>query len=293
MTTALHTFIYYALLLPISYLPFGILYKMSDLLYVVLYQLIGYRTQVVQENLSNAFPNKTAVELVKIEREFYRYFCDLLVETVKSFTISKKEIYKRMVITNPEVLNAFYNNNQSVAGIMGHYANWEWAGLVLNHFLKHHNVAIYKTVANTFWDEKIRNSRSKFGLELIDMRGVVPYLRKPTQAPFFMAFIADQSPSNTKTCYWQTFLNQETAILPGPEKLSAKYQLPVVFAANTRVARGYYEISFSVVHPKPNELPDGQLTQLHTQMLEQQINAQPAYWLWTHKRWKHKPTSHE
>ncbi len=285
----LNPVIYYLIIVPISLLPFSVLYVFSNFLFILMYSVFGYRITVVRKNLRNAFPYKSKEELKAIEIQFYRHFCDLIVEILKSFTISNKAILKRMVVENPEVINQFHDDGRSVLIAGGHYNNWEWIAITLEQQIKHLGVAIYKPLKNKFFDKKMLSSRGKFGLRMISYKEIRKYYADHADQLTATLFAIDQSPRSSTKCYWTTFLNQDTDVQYGIEKFAHALDYPVVFGAISKIKRGYYSIRFSVLCEKPRETPYGHIIEVTTRCLEDQIIQNPPYWLWTHRRWKRKP----
>jgi KDO2-lipid IV(A) lauroyltransferase len=280
--------LYYLIILPISLLPFKVLYVISDGLYFLLYKCFGYRRKVVQTNLKNSFPTKTKEELKTIERAFYHHLCDVFVETFKSFSISQTEINKRMVITNPEVMDVFFDQGRNVLIAGGHYNNWEWFAVGLDQQIKHQSVALYTPLRNKFFEGKMRTSRGKYGLQMVSIKEVVRFFETKGPKPTATVFAVDQSPRNALKCHWMTFLNQETGVMYGLEKYAREFDAPVVFGTISKIRRGYYETSFRLITAHPNNEPANHIIETATRMLEADILKSPHSWLWTHRRWKRK-----
>lgn len=280
--------LYYLVIIPISLLPFPVLYGLSNVLYFFLYHVFGYRKKVVLTNLRNSFPEKNEVEIRKIAGLFYRHLCDVIVESLKSFTISQDEILQRMVLTNPELLNGYFDRGKSIILSGGHYNNWEWIAVGLDQQMKHQTVAIYKTLTNKFFDEKMRNTRSRYGLKMISTKKVKSFLEESKDQLTATIFANDQSPRKTDNNFWMKFLNQDTAVPFGAEKFAKDYNYPVLFGSINKVKRGFYTITFEVVENDPVNSPHGYISEKTTKLLEEQIIKEPQYWLWTHRRWKHK-----
>ena len=280
--------LYYLFILPISKLPFGVLYLLSDFFYFILYKVIGYRTKVVRQNLSNSFPEKSEQEIKAIESKFYAHLCDLIVESLKAFSISKKEVKKRMVNRNPELINQFYGKGKHVVMVGGHYGNWELYGIEIGMDLKHKATALFTPLKNKFFNDKIRKSRSKYGLAMLPITGVKKRLETEKENLFAIIFASDQSPRKSQRAYWLNFLNQETGVQFGAEKLAKEYDATVVFGNIYKVKRGFYEVEYQLICESANDTKYGFITTTHTKMLEQDIINCPEYWLWSHKRWKHK-----
>ena len=279
--------LYHIFIVPISLLPYPFLYFISDILYLVIYKVIRYRKETILTNLKNSFPNKSKQELNKITSAFYHHFCDLIMETLKGFTISEKQIRKRVIIKNPEFLNYYADKGQSVILVGGHYNNWEICVQAFSMYSNHKCITIYKPLSNTFFNSKIYKSRSKFGLELISMQQTKGSFIKDAK-PRVIVFGSDQNPANPKRAHWVQFLNQDTAVLFGVEKYAKEYDWPVVFVSISKAKRGHYEVEYSLITDKPTEQPHGKITEDFTKRLEQDIINKPQYWLWSHKRWKHK-----
>ena len=278
---------YYILILPLSLLPYPLLYLLSDIIFLIMYRVIGYRKEVVFTNLKNSFPNKSKQELKKIMSDFYRHLCDIIMESVKGFTISEKQLRKRLIIKNPEFSNYFADKGQSIIFVGGHYNNWEICAQAFAMYSNHKCIGIYKPLSNAFINDKIYTSRSKYGMHLISMKQTKKSFEDGDE-PKAIVFGSDQNPANPKRAHWVQFLNQDTGVLFGVERYAKEYDWPVVFVSISKVKRGYYEVEYSLVTDNPNEEPHGKITEDFTKRLEQDIINQPQYWLWSHKRWKHK-----
>jgi len=278
---------YYIFLMPISLSPYPVVYLISDFLFVILYRLFRYRKRIVLSNLQHSFPNKSTEELKIIMSDFYRHFCDLIMESIKGFTISEKQLRKRVIIKNPEFLNYYADKGQSIILVGGHYNNWEICVQAFSMYSHHKCMAIYKPLSNAFFNSKICKSRSLFGLELISMKQTKGSFIEDSK-PRAIVFGSDQNPANPKRAHWVQFLNQDTAVLFGVEKYSKEYNWPVVFVSISKVNRGYYEVEYSLITDKADNQPHGKITEDFTKRLEEDIINQPQYWLWSHKRWKHK-----
>ncbi|MEM1124757.1 MAG: lipid A biosynthesis acyltransferase, partial [Bacteroidota bacterium] len=279
---------------PLSYLPFTVLYKLSDFFYLIIYYGLQYRKKVVFSNLKNSFPNKSPQEIKTAAKAFYRHFCDLLIESIKVFGISESAILERCRVINPELIQTYADNNQSLIIVAGHYNNWEMAAVALNLQIPHQAIVIYTPLKNKFIDQQIKQSRSKFGLALWSKRMVKKELKVDQNELRAVVFVSDQSPTIARTAYWTQFLHQETGVMVGAEKYAKQYAYPVVFGKVTKVKRGYYEIEFITLENQPQQTAFGQISEQHTRLLETIITEKPQYWLWSHKRWKKKrPVSSE
>jgi KDO2-lipid IV(A) lauroyltransferase len=271
----------------VSLLPFWILYILSDILFVLLYYIVGYRRAVVQENLSNAFPNKTQQERAHIEKEYYKYLADLIVETVKMISISKAEMQRRVVCTNPEIIKHYFDQGKSISAVAGHYCNWEWAG---SEFSTNNPLfIIYKPLNNELFDEFFKNVRAKFGGKPIAMKQTLRTMIAHKNELTVTVFAGDQTPVREDTNYFTQFLNQPTAVFLGIEKIAKIIDSVVIFYDMRRVKRGYYSYTIVPLAENAKETAEYEITNAHVKYLETMINREPQYWLWSHRRWKFKP----
>jgi KDO2-lipid IV(A) lauroyltransferase len=275
------------MILLLRVMPFRVMYFFSDLVYFFLYHVVAYRRKAVELNLKNSFPEKDQKEIHKLMKKFYHHLCDISLESLKGFTMSPKQIVKRHHILNPELADKFFGQGISVIAEPGHYNNWEWGSLSPGLQMKYPIVCFYKPLSNKLTDAYLKTHRAKFGTKLESIRFTARAFEgmKGTPAVFIMA--ADQSPSNMKDCYWIDFLHRETAWLHGPEKYARLYNMPVIYVDIQKVKRGYYALKLVVLTENPASLPDGEITRLYAGQLEKSIINEPAYWLWSHRRWKH------
>jgi KDO2-lipid IV(A) lauroyltransferase len=273
----------------VTLLPLRVLYIFSDIFYVLIYHLARYRRKIVAANLKNSFPEMSEAGRRLIERRFYRYLADLLVETLKATHMSPKEIAARMTVRDTTLVDRFYNEGRDVVAVLGHYCNWEWLSSVAMQ-TPYRILTIYKPLKNEYFDNFILRLRTKYGLHASPMehifRDILDFRNKNIRT--ITAFVADQTPPRDNNPYWATFLNQDTCFYRGPEKIAVKFDMPVFFARITRIKRGYYELDMKLIteHPK-DEAPDF-ITSRHAAMLEELIREKPEYWLWSHRRWKYK-----
>ncbi len=278
----------------ISLLPFPLLYGFSNFVYFIFYRVVGYRKDVVLQNLRNSFPEKNEAAINKICSDYYHYLCDLFLETFKTLTISEKEMLKRCKFS-PDALtlfNKYAAENQSVILVMGHFGNWEWAGNTFSLVGKHQLYVIYHPLRNKRFDQLMYRMRSRFGSRLIPMKETYKEMLSNRGGLNATAFISDQTPQ-PNNAYWTTFLNQDTPVFKGVEIISRKLNFPVIYARIARIKRGFYEIQAELLVEKPAETIDDQLSEMHTRTLEADIIKQPEIWLWSHRRWKHKRPAHQ
>ncbi len=285
-------FLIFALVYPLiwflSKLPFRVLYVISDLVFFILYYIVGYRKDVVRFNLKTAFPNMDEVTLKKTEKRFYHHFCDLFIEVIKTLSISEQTLRDRYLFTNIEVLQKYIDKGQPVLVTMGHYASYEWI-FALATIIKDPGFAIYKKIKNPYFDKMIRDIRSKWNSTLVPNKVAREKIKEvlQTHEGFTMfGFIMDQSPSNPKRKHFSNFLGVSTPFFTGVEKLSKQYDLPVLFLGTTRVKRGYYSSTFSVLADSPKQHPDFAITDAYASILTKLIHQDPSYYFWTHKRFK-------
>lgn len=286
----------YYLTLPFIYLlsllPFPILYLFSDGVYGLLYYVIGYRKKVVYQNLRNSFPEKSDTEIKKIRKQFYHYLCDLTLETFKTLTIRKSTMLRHCSI-QPDAMQLFdklAEENKSFILVMGHWGNWEWAGNSFSLLCKHPLYVIYHPLSNKYFDGLVYRMRTRFGTRLIAMKDTYREMSARKNELSATAFIADQTPS-PEGAFWTTFLNQDTPVFKGTEKIAQRMNYPVVYARVKRVKRGYYEISAEMLFEKPAETSANTISEAHTKTLEKDIITQPEIWLWSHRRWKHRKSA--
>ncbi len=271
----------------ISLLPLPVLYLFSDFLFHIM-RMIGYRRDVINENLTYSFPHKTKEEIRTIRIKFYKHFCDLLIEIVKLQTISQKEMTKRVTFKNLEYFEDKYNNDQDVLAILGHYGNWEWA-TAFNLHTKALLCSVYRPLKNKVFDSYMLKLRSRWGNTNSPMKKTlkdVIKMRKANQR-FVLGLIADQSPGKFEPQYWTKFLNQNTPIIIGPEKLAKTTKSPVVFCRMDKIKRGHYQITFIPVTDDISKESEYSTTEKHVRLLEEAIVQYPEYWLWSHRRWKY------
>ena len=273
----------------LSLLPLWVHYLLSDLLCFVIYRLFRYRLRVVRQNLADSFPEKDEAELRRVERRFYGWFCDYLVETVKLRTISRKQLRRRMVFKNTHLINEQVEQGRSCAVYLGHYCNWEWVtSLPLWVSSKGQCGQIYHALENKAFDDIFLQLRQRMGAVCIPMaetlRRLVKYRHE--QRPVVIGYISDQVPFWNNIHHWCQFLNHDTPVLTGTERLIHQTGHAVFYLDLQRVRRGYYEATFKLITLEPSEVPEYGITDRYFQMLEESIRRAPQYWLWSHNRWK-------
>ena len=252
-----------------------------------LFGLIGYRKKVVMTNLRNAFPEKEEAQIRAIAQEFYRFFCDLALETLKTLTISPATLKKRVLFEDISLFRRYYEQGKSVIVVMGHLGNWELGGARFALEPVHPLYVIYHPLHNPYFDRLMYHMRTRLGNRLYAMKETVRGMFENREQATATAFIADQTPS-PKQAYWTSFLNQETPVFTGTGRIATKFNYPILYVSVWQVRRGYYRIESEVLAENPGEMTENEISELHTRRLEADIRLRPAYWLWTHRRWKHK-----
>ncbi|MBB6499359.1 KDO2-lipid IV(A) lauroyltransferase [Pedobacter cryoconitis] len=282
-----HLGVYFLCIL--SLFPLSVLYVFADGVYVLLYRVFGYRRKVVRENLINALPDKTIEEIKVIEKRFYKYLSSLIFEIIKMNSISREEIEKRFIFRNKEQVQAYLDRGESILICSAHYGNWEWGTLGIGLNFKADHYPIYKPLSNHIFDEWFKRVRSRFGNKLIAMRQTLRALQESKGKPSMFSFGNDQAPSKGDSHYWTTFMHQQTSVQLGIEKIAKKTNQPIFYFRVNYVKRGYYTVDCIPLCLNPAKTADYEITEMHPHMLEDIINNEPAYWLWSHRRWKYKP----
>lgn len=283
--------IIYAILYIHALLPLRILYILSDLLYFPVYYIVRYRRKVVKQNLANSFPDKSEKELRKIEHNFYHHFCDYIVETIKLLHITNKEIQERITFKNIELVAELMKDGNSAIMYLGHYGNWEWVPSITLEFEKDTLLGqIYRPLKNEVFDKIFLKIRSRFGSVSIaknnTLRSIIQYKRSGQKV--LIGFMSDQTPSPQNIHYWTKFMNQDTAVFTGVERIAKQTGFSITYLDITRVKRGYYSCEVKLISSAPKEAPEFAITEKYIREMESTILRNPSYWLWTHKRWKYK-----
>ncbi|MEI5983943.1 MULTISPECIES: lysophospholipid acyltransferase family protein [Sphingobacterium] len=282
----------YGLIYTISLLPFWCLYFISDILFFLIYYVFGYRKKVVYENLRNSFPEKSTEEINKIARDFYRYFPDLLVESVKMASISEAEVKKRIELLNPDEVYQYIHKGRSVIGVTAHYGNWELAIHSLSIMMNTPELIIYKPLNNKVFNTVHNRIRTRFGATMVPMKQILRHIIKLKNVPHVSMFVSDQTPTYQDSDYFMEFLNQDTLVFTGTERIARLTNNPVVYCEIRRKEkRGYYSCKFTTLVEQPSAYPEHEITHIQNRFTEQVIREEPAYWLWSHRRWKRKRRS--
>ncbi|HKK42345.1 MAG TPA: lysophospholipid acyltransferase family protein [Bacteroidales bacterium] len=285
---ALLYYIFYGITWLITLLPLRVLYIFSDFIFLLLYYFPSYRRKVVMENLVNSFPEKNSEELKVIEKKFYRHLADIFVETLKISHMSDREQRRRFTYSNLEIIDKLRKEKRDIIALLGHYNNWEWPTL-LAEYMRYLTIIIYKPLQNQHFDRFMNRQRSKNGIVLTPMshviREIIRYRQKKINT--LSVFISDQTPAKKDIKFRMPFLNQDTPVFTGAEKIAARYDMAVVFFNIQKIKRGYYNLDVELMYEHAAGLPEYALTEKFTRRLEEIIREKPEYWIWSHRRWKY------
>lgn len=271
-------------------IPFRLLYFISNGVAFLLRKVVKYRLNTVKHNLDLVYPELTKIEKHLLIREIYRNLTDILLEGIKGFSMSKKQLMYRHKLMDSEPLETAYELNKSVMLVTGHYGNWEWGAFSPNYFIDQQVIGFYKPLTNKYINNFALKKRAFTGTILADINDTSLYFEKYHDRNSLFLMAADQSPTKPHYAVWLNFLGQKTACIHGIEKYVDQYDLAVLYCHIKRVKRGYYELHVDwITHPSDAKKQYGETTALFMKKLEKQILNKPQDWLWTHNRWKHRP----
>lgn len=275
----------------LAWLPLGVLYVISDVLYLIVYYVVRYRRRVVRDNLLKAYPNMSKEQRGEIEHKFYKHFADYIVETIKLLHISDAEMRRRMEFVDADVVDRHTTQGRSVLLLLGHFGNWEWIPSLTLWCALPQGIQpgqIYRPLKNQWFDAFFIRLRSRFGTQCIaknhTLRNLLQCNREGRVS--LTGFIADQTPSQSNIHHWTQFMGRRTPVLTGFETIAKKLDMAVVYIDVEVVKRGYYRATFRLLEDNPTSCPDFDITDRYNAAMEQTINRTPYAWLWTHKRWK-------
>jgi KDO2-lipid IV(A) lauroyltransferase len=279
----------YPILWFVSILPFRLLYAVSDLLYILMYHIFRYRKQTVQDNLRLVLPEKSDLEIKTITKKFFHHFCDMILESIKSMNISLKSMKARYTFKNLDIIKDFEKQNKSIVLMCAHYGSWEWI-FILQTYTSHRGYGIYKRLQNKYFDRLIKSIRARYNSYLITTKETFKVLEEAKKNGILSmnGFASDQSPKKNKAHHWNEFMGIKVPVHTGAEMLAKKLDMPIVFFAVERKKRGYYEATFQTLAENPTDFKDYEITDKFLKLVEKQIHEAPEYYLWTHKRWKHR-----
>lgn len=269
-------------------LPFSILFVLADFVSFLLHKVIAYRLKVVKENLNKSFPDLPKDELEKLIKSFYEHLSDILLEGIKGYSLSEKELRRRFVYKNPEILDEAFQSGKHIMLMPAHYGNWEWAVLSLPLPLKHQIIGVYKPLRAHLIEAFVGKRRSRFGLILNPISETRTAMNNPPSIPTAYIMMSDQHPSSRKKAQWINFLGRDTACLHGADHYARKFNYPVYYMHIARVKRGFYEVKFSPLELNASETQQAEITQKYMSVLEKKILEKPSDWLWSHRRWKYE-----
>jgi len=269
-----------------SFLPLRFLFAIATILYYLIYYVVKYRRKVVRKNLTKSFPEKSLTEIIDIEKKFYRYLTDLMMEIVKMSTISEAEVKKRVKVKNFELIETYFQNGLSALACTGHYCNWELCMMGTGLHLSAKSNVIYKPINNKVFEKWFNTLRTKFGNIFVPMRQTLREVIATKNQTTLFCFASDQSPIANETQHVIEFMNQATAVLVGLEKIAKQTNRPVFYFDVKRVERGYYEVECIPMCLNPKETEEHEITTMFFDHLTNTIQSAPAYWLWSHNRWK-------
>ncbi len=279
----------------LSYMPFRMLYTLSDILYLPFYSIIRYRRKIVRKNLTESFPDKSLDEVIRLEKKFYHFFIDMMLETCKLLTISDEEMRKRMKFTNPEKLHKLLGEGKSVSVFLGHYGNWEWIASAGLWFPETTIAQIYRKLSNNTADELMKRLRERMGNVCVERHNTVHFMAKAKaeNKQYIMGFLADQTPRRKEAKYFLRFLNHMVPVFIGTEKATKHYGYEALFIYMKRVKRGYYDCELRTLANNPKTLPDYELTSLYYKQLDVEIRLNPEFYLWSHNRFRNALLSND
>ena len=282
--------IFYGFSWVLTLLPLRILYVLSDLIFVILYWGIRYRRKVVLDNLTNAFPKKSEKDKKQISRKYIRHLCDLFFETIKMMHMTNKEIQRR-VRYEGDYMQVMFERNKNIVGMLGHTGNWEWLTSFALQDDYHWAIPYHPLRNSPHFDNFMLGLRSRYTAEPVPMKQTYKRIMeiKGNKQLFVIAMVADQSPPNPKNRSWLTFLNQDTAVMEGSERIAQKADAAVMYCKMVKVKRGHYKMEFIPITNNAAKEDDFYITKRYYELLEEHICEQPEYWLWSHRHWKHKP----
>lgn len=272
----------------LSYLPLNFLFTLSDVIYFIFNRIYTYRKTVIDLNLINAFPHQRSEALWFIRGNYYRHLADLLVETIKSITISKEELKRHIQLHHESyaLLRHYEQRQQHIFVVLGHYGNWEWASLLAGLETKLPSYALYSPPGNKTFEQFLLKNRSRFGCQLVAMNQLKTLYAHLQKKSSLVAFVADQTPVDTDNAYWTKFMSLQTPFFKGFDTLAQRTNAIVLYASIRKLNRGYYELHFSTITEHAQTEPENAIVEKYVRLLEKDIENKPEYWLWSHRRWK-------
>jgi Kdo2-lipid IVA lauroyltransferase/acyltransferase len=269
-------------------LPLPLLYCMSTLAAIVVYRFVRYRRRVVADNLLHAFPELSADQRRQIERGVYRHLCDVGFEIIAARRLPRAEFQRRVTLENPEVLLPYKNSKQGILFLTCHQCNWEWLLHVVSDYMGCPIDAVYKKLHNPHFDAFVFDARARSGNPIAFKDAGREMLRRRREFRGF-AMLADQAPFKRDKRYWHNFFGRPGSFYVGPQVIAEATQYPVIFAAMTKLRRGHYSTRFEVLAEPPHSKGGFAILDRYIVALETTIRAQPETWMWSNRKWKHRP----
>ena len=269
-------------------LPLPVLYAIAYPIYLIGYYFVERQRNVIYSNLQNSFPDKSQEELKNLAKTNFKTLVYTMVESIKTINLTEDEIRKRVHLKNPEVIEQFAKNNQSVMMLAAHHCNWEWmlAGCSLQ--LSFPIDVVYKPLHDLAVDEHMKKSRSRFDARPIPNKNALIEIMQRRKEVRGFAMVADQSPVRKEEKYWTTFLNQESSFAVGSQKIAHMTKYPTVFVGMRKLSLGHYEVYFELLGEAPYQKEGYTLTETYARALERMILASPQDWMWSNRKWKRK-----
>ena len=272
----------------IGVLPFFLLYKLSNFTAFILKNILNYRRDVIQTNLEKSFPKLSSKKIIELTNSYYNYLSDNILESIKSYTLSKRKILNnRFKLNNIELLETSLEDHGGAILVLSHYNNWEWGASIAKAATKQNCIVLYKPLSHKLIDRYIYNQRTKYGTKACPSQQILRVIQQEKNNKPVYLIVGDQSPSNLNKVQWINFMNQDTAFLNGSEKISKKYNYPMLFLDIRNIRRGYYEANIEELIPEPQLTKSGEITSTYAKHLENKLIENPIPWLWSHRRWKH------
>jgi len=281
---------YYLIYVPlylISLLPWAFLYLLSDIVYFILYHIVGYRKKVVMDNLMIAFPEKTLEQRMQISKEFYHNFVDVFFETIKFLSLSDKEFTKRLT-GNFDLLSKIYQTGQNVQIHSGHFFNWEYMNWGVPKFTPYPFIGVYHPIESKAFNRLILSMRQRYHSIMLSTESFKTSFHQLVKGRYALGLYTDQSPPFPARSFWLPFFGKLTPFISGPEKSARINDVAIVFVHHYKVKRGFYRADFQLITTTPKEFSRGQLTKIYVTYLENCIRKKPDNYLWSHRRWKHE-----
>jgi KDO2-lipid IV(A) lauroyltransferase len=268
--------------------PFWALYGFSRMLYFIAYYIARHRHHVIREQLAKIFPDVTEAQRRRIHKQYLKNFCDVLVEILKSVTLSADELRARVRMLNLDLAHQYLRNGQSVMFVTSHLCNWEWLlhGVALH--LGYPLDAAYKPLHDQWAERLMFKVRSRFGARLIPAKELLADFIHRRGVVRAVGMNADQAPVSTDKRYWTRFLGQDTAFYVGAEQISRAMRLPILFASMHRVRRGFYEVEWHLLWDGREVTAVNEITERYARACEIDVLKSPADWLWSYRRWRLK-----